>query len=244
MKQSFDAGLRTALDSCVRDVQPSDELLVQIHREYQKRKDEYKMKFRTKKLITIAAALCLICASCLAAVQMSSVQSGSGKEITDYRGLAAAAKQIGINAKYVPQFENGFAFHRAGTMSSFAQDAQGNAIGEEYSGLNIGYVDASGRQMMLSIEKGNPFADNGMPVSEGYSSNTYKFVPADYERTDEDRAREAEGGFFISFGNEEVEENQAEHYSWQDDGLYYSLTAFDCGFGEVGMAHMAQEIMG
>ena len=43
-------------------------------------------------------------------------------------------------------------------------------------------------------------------------------------------------------GAEEVEIRQMEYYGWEEDGLYYSLVGFDCGFGEEAMVQMAEEI--
>ena len=51
------------------------------------------------------------------------------------------------------------------------------------------------------------------------------------------------GEIFVSYGTADVQWNEMENYSWEDNGVYYSLTAADCGFGEEAMAAMAAEIM-
>ena len=62
-------------------------------------------------------------------------------------------------------------------------------------------------------------------------------------REKEDKEKEAAGEWVISCGSEEVEIMQMEYYGWNDEGIYYSLVGFDCGFGEEAMAQMAAEIM-
>ena len=51
------------------------------------------------------------------------------------------------------------------------------------------------------------------------------------------------GEIFISYGTETVEWAEMEHYSWEDEGVYYALSASNCSFGEDVMAQMAKEIM-
>ena len=82
-----------------------------------------------------------------------------------------------------------------------------------------------------------------MEETEGYSTDTYKFFPVDYKLTEEDQEKEAAGELVISVGSEEVEIKQMEYYGWNDNGIYYSLVGFDCGFGEEAMEQMAAEIM-
>lgn len=237
--------LRRALEAKVRAVEPSDEMLMNIHREAKRRKkEEQEMNYTLKKVIAVAAAVCLICASCFAAMEINSMVSSTGADITEYAGLKAAAEEIGIKAKYVEAFENGFVFCRGGISESYSQDAEGNTVGEEYRGLSIGYQNDAGDSLMLHVRPAAGADAAGQGGASGYSCDTYKFVPQDYEPTEEDRAMEAEGDFFISYGNEMVEINKVENYAWKDGDNYYAFVAFDCNFGEEGMKQMAQEIMG
>lgn len=82
-----------------------------------------------------------------------------------------------------------------------------------------------------------------METTEGYSSNTFLFLPNEDALTEEYKAMQAAGEIFISYGTQEVQWNEMENYNWEDGGVYYSLTAADCGFGEDAMAAMAAEIM-
>ena len=244
MKQNLDILLTQALQAWAADVQPDKNQISNIKREIRIRKDEKNMKFAMKRIIAIAAAACLICASCFAAVQISSVQTQSTADITAYEDIAAAAKALHIDAKYVRSFANGFAFELAATTSTRANDAAGNPFGKTYAGLDIEYKDAEGRILNLGITDGDPDVDNGEAAASGYSSAAFKFVPPDYALTEEDVRLESEGNFFISYGSQQVELKQYEGYHWQADGLYYSLSAFDCNLGEAALAQMAQEIMG
>lgn len=236
-----DIRLKRALEARVQAVTPSDDLLMNVKREVNRRKKERgKMNVTMKKAIAIAAMACLICASCFAASQFTATQVGTVEEITRYDQLADAAKAIGLEARYVERFENGFGFQSGNTTKGCAINEEGVPVGDEYEGLAISYVNADGERLMLTVEPARE-ADDEKPT---YSDDTYKFVPPDYELTEEDKAMMGGGDFFISYGSEKVEIKEAELYSWQDGNISYNLTAFDCNFGEAEMARMARELMG
>lgn len=236
-----DIRLKRALEARVQAVTPSDDLLMNVKREVNRRKKEReKMSATMKKVIAIAAMACLICASCFAASQFTTTQMGTVEKITRYDQLADAAKEIGLEARYVEKFENGFAFQSGDTTKGCAINEEGVPVGDEYEGLAISYVNAEGERLTLIVE---PTTEAG-GEKPAYSDDTYKFVPPDYELTEEDKAMMDGGDFFISYGSQEVEIKEAEVYSWQDGNISYSLTAFDCNFGEAEMARMARELMG
>ena len=62
---------------------------------------------------------------------------------------------------------------------------------------------------------------NGVTVS--LSLDRYKLVPEDYEKTQEDFAREAAGHFYISFGSDEIEEREMAFAGFEVDGAIYTL---------------------
>lgn len=241
--KAFDMLIRQALAEKVRDVEPSDDLLKKIRTEAdERRKETGVMKFGMKKVVAVAA-VCLLSVTCYAATQLGGAVSHSNNQIVDFADMEKAEKKIGMDAKYVEHFANGFTFDRGGTGETQGLDEEGNPMGKTYLSLNVSYRNEAGDWVVLLVEDGNVYADAGQPAAEGYSLDTYMFVPPDYELTEEDKAKEAAGELVISYGSEEVEIQQMEGYSWQDGGLYYSLTASDCGFGEEEMAKMAAEIM-
>ena len=62
----------------------------------------------------------------------------------------------------------------------------------------------------------------------------YKFVPEDYEKTEADRAAEAAGHFYISFGADAVEEHALSSADFTLGEVNYNLLFFaDVSFDEL-----------
>ena len=242
--KEFDRLMKQALEEKVRDVEPSENLLVNIRREADERRKEYGfMKINMKKMVTAAAVICALSVTCYAAGQLGSVVSHNGPDIETFAELEKAEKKLGFDAKFVETFENGMTFQNGGVGETQGQDEDGNPMGKKYKMMTVSYADEKGNKVSLNIDGGSPYVDAGVEEAEGYCTETYKFVPTDYELTEEDKEKEATGEWVISCGSEEVEMMQMEYYGWNDEGVYYSLVSFDCDFGEVAMAQMAAEIM-
>lgn len=225
----FDLLLIRALESRTMDIHPDPHLRIRIQTQYNQRKEQRKMKFTMKKIIAIAAALCLLLASCYAAVRYAFTESHSYANITDFAALADAAKEVGFDAKYVESFSNGFSFSRGGTGTTI------NAEGAETRFLTIAYRNRQKQEVMLHIETISSGAD-------GYFTQVCKFVPPDYRPTEEDIAGEKSGEIVLSYGTDKIEIQTWESYRWQDGDLFYSLGGFDLNIGEENLASMAEEI--
>ena len=225
----FDLFLIRALENRAMDVHPNPCLLIRIKAEYDQRKEHQKMKFGIKKAIAIIAALCLLTASCYAAVQYAVLESHSNSNITNFSALADTEKELGFDAKYVESFPNGFRFSRGGTGTTINED------GSETRFLTIAYRNGQKQDLMLHIE---PLRSG----TAGYFTQVCKFVPEDYQPTAEDLAGEKSGEITLSYGNDKIEILTYESYGWQDDDLYYSLAGFDLNMGEEKLASLAAVI--
>lgn len=242
--KEFDTLMKRALAEKVRDVEPSAEMLANIRKEAEERRKETgSMKFNMKKTVAAVAVICAMSVTCYAAGQLGSVVGHGTPNIETFAGLEKAEKKVGFDAKYVETFTNGLTFLYGGTGETQGLDEEGNPMGKKYKTMTVTYGNEEGRKVTLGIDGGSPYVDAGVEEAVGYSTDTYMFVPPDYEVTEEDRAKEAAGELVISYGSEEVEIMQMEYYGWEDEGLYYSLVGFDYGFGEDAMAQMAAEIM-
>ena len=240
----FDRMMKEALSEKVRDVEPSEKLLANIRKEAdERRKENGFMKMNMKKMVTTAAVICALSVTCYAAGQLGSVVASSTSNIETFADLEKAEKKLGFDAKFVEIFENGMTFQRGGTGETQGRDEDGNPMGEKYKMMTVSYADAKGNQVNLVIDGGSPYADAGVETSEGYSCNTFLFLPNEDALTEEYQAMADAGEIFISYGTEEEEWNVMENYSWEDDGVYYALVASESGFGEEAMAAMAAEIM-
>ena len=242
--KDFDRMMKEALAERVRDVEPSDEMLENIRKEAdERRKENGFMKMNMKKMVTAAAVIAALSVTCYAAGQLGSVVSHSTPNVETFAELEKAEQKLGFDGKFVETFANGMTFQSGGTGETYGMDEDGNKTGKKYKMMTVSYADEKGNEISLNIDGGSPYADAGVEETEGYSTDTYKFVPTDYKLTAEDQEKEAAGELVISVGSDEVEIMQMEYYGWNDNGIYYSLVGFDCGFGEEAMAAMAAEIM-
>lgn len=243
MKSDFDTWMKEALAEKVRDIEPSEQMLKNIRREAKaRRKETGYMKFGMKKIVAVAA-VCVMSVTAYAATQLGSVESHTTNNITAYKDVAKADKKLGLNAKYVERFDNGFTFDSAGAGEERGRDEDGNPMEKTYNMLSISYKNEEGQTLMLNVQEGSPYADAGQEVTEGYVVTANKFVPPDYELTEEDKAMQEAGELNIAYGSQEVELKTFESYYWQDGDLYYYLGAFDCDLGEAALKDMAAQIM-
>lgn len=244
MTDGFDLLLQRSFHEATADLQPSEDMLLNIRREADRRKKEKNdMTFRMKKLVAVAAALCLICMTCYAAVEIGNYESHSTVDIAEYNQLSLAEKEAGFEFKRVESFSNGFKFIVGGVNESSKNDKDGNPI-VEAKGVSVAYANDAGKNVMLRVEQKSFYEQADGVVPAGYSSDTYKFVPPDYQLTDEDKRMMEEGDFFVSYGSDEVELVEMESYYWEDGGQVYGLLACGCSLGEESLAAMAREIMG
>lgn len=242
MKDGFDLQIRRSLQSGVLQLESPEDMLPNIRREADRRKKEKNdMTFKMKKLVAVAAALCLICMTCYAAVEIGNYESYTTVDIAEYNQLSLAEKEAGFEFKRVESFSNGFKFSVGGVNESSKNDKDGNPIAES-KGINLAYVNDEGKYVTLIVMEKSFYENGSGALPSGYSSDTYKFVPSDYQLTDEDKRMMEEGDFFVSYGSDGVEISEMENYYWADGGLVYGLLASDCSLGEDGLAAMAREI--
>ncbi|MCI1930237.1 MAG: hypothetical protein LKJ13_00920 [Clostridia bacterium] len=242
--EKFDEFIKDALEKKAETVTPSCFLLQRIKAETaeRKRKENFSMKIFSAKKLVVLGVVALMSVSCYAAAKMTGVVASSkNNEITSVSDIGKYDKKLGFTPKYVDSFDNGYKFTRGGTGTTHGVDEDGNSVGKEYNTLNLTYKNDKGQNVMLMIDGGNPYTDNGENTT-GYTNQTYKFVPPDYQLTDEDKKEEASGDIVISYGSDKVEIQKMESYMWQDEGLYYTLTAADCNLGEKEMKNMAKQI--
>ena len=72
---------------------------------------------------------------------------------------------------------------------------------------------------------------------------TNKFVPADYELTEEDKKAQEDGNFNLAYGSDKVEVMTSYTVEWNMDGQGYSLFKFGEDLGAEEMFGMAEEII-
>ena len=83
---------------------------------------------------------------------------------------------------------------------------------------------------------------NGVTLT--YRDAHYRFVPDDYEKSDEEKQQEKSGELVISYyGSDEVEDKMFQSVLWEQDGVTYLISGFDTGLDAQTMFDMAAELV-
>lgn len=150
-------------------------------------------------------------------------------------------------------FSSGYIFTQLRVDGMADYDDSGNII-REYYDVNVTYTKPGAAELYLNI---SPIFVGLTPertaqheiiqidgVDVGFRLDTYKFVPDDYQKTEEDIAAEAEGHFFVTYGPEQLYEAEVASACFDLDGARYTLivigadrTAFDL------LGQLAKEII-
>lgn len=206
-------------------------------------------KWRVKKIALIAAAMCILgSAAAMAAGKFSATTSHSSanEEFTSYGEIAKVKKEYGIpfEIKAPETFENGFTFKSGRPVHVSGVDEQGNETGLPVE-MHLVYGKAGMADISLRQGKARPgdeVSANG-DIRYHYTQDHYKFVPPSYELTEADKAAEAAGELYISYGSDQIEEIIVSSVLWSAEGVSYNLMSFDTALTQNEMIEMAKEIM-
>ena len=81
-------------------------------------------------------------------------------------------------------------------------------------------------------------------VTLSYSSQKYKFVPADYQLTEQDKKAQESGEIMFSYGSDAVQDSIVQNVTWTDsEGISYDLMASDSKLQQTDLTAMAKEIV-
>ena len=181
------------------------------------------MKRLSKKILLI---LCLLM---LGGLTGCTAQSS---EINDFNKLGDLTKQLNFSPKCVSGFSNGFLFAVA---------------------LLLGYENPQTAETINCYMKAAPEAVEPLPPNTQQRQEgdvllscyqfDYKFVPPDYEETEEDTAAVNAGSLQLAWGSSEVEEHIIQGVVWQEDDVRYMLSGMDLTLTADEMLDMAAQIV-
>lgn len=220
-------------------------------------KEGKKVVSMKKMVIGVAAACLLVSGVCFAGKTAYFVTSGAAySEWDSYEDLDKMEEKLGLEIDSVETFANGYSFAGAHMDTTKAMDEGHNKL-YDFKELDFEYEKegAAGLSLYMHrvLDEGETAKtpdltrtvtlEDGTEITVRYDVYTYKFVPEDYELTEEDKANEERDDYYISVGTEEVEIKQASHATWDKDGVYYNLMGFDVELGGEEMLDMAEEII-
>lgn len=208
-----------------------------------------------KKLVIGVAVGCLLVSGGVFAAGRA-VSLSSHSLLTDayrsYGDMEKAQSKLGYSVDTVEEFSNGYRFDLMFVDDVNGTDENGNVV-YTYKNLNIAYKKGAEPSVWLNVakpveahvRKGEPKATRQVEgITLYYDTTTYKFVPPNYELTDEDQANLERDDFTISYGTDKVEVQQNSAVTWEKDGVFYDLMGFDLNLDAEAMLDMAEEIMG
>lgn len=263
-EDKFDDMLRERLKKETEHIETSSFLKDNIDREIMRRQEESRMKkFSFKKFVVVAAAVCLMVpASILAAGKISGYVSHV--DLTNYvrtnkwSELGEIEKKVGIKTDAIEEFSNGYKMKEISTHFFDAQDDDGNVM-FTVKELDIQYQNKEKPILWATMHKTDERMKNAEEESEDKPKPStikeyagikvecynvvYKFVPPDYELTDEDNALLEQGNFTISYGTDEVQIQQNKYVSWEKNGVSYNLMGFDLDLTDEEMLDMTRQMI-
>lgn len=222
-------------------------------------------KVSFKKGILIAAAVSILVIGSAAAIATQGTVRliyGNSTSYPNYREIPTSEKldkDIGITPKIVSEFSNGYEFNGAVKVNNSIEDLVDGAervavIGDDgkeakFKSLSIRYkngeddITISASPAEYDAEAEADEADNYNGVSIRYNAFTNKFVPGDYQQTEQDIKDEQDGKYVFSYGTDEIEIHEVQGVTWVEDGIKYHINAMDSPLSEAELVDMAKEVI-
>ena len=260
---SFDEKIKQCLIDETKQIEASKNLFQNIKTEIEEKgEDNMKFRFTPKKLVAVCI-LCLTTVVCIAAPKISSWSSHSygDTELTSFPSEKEVKELVGYTPKYVESLPQGFNFKNANVVESQGNDDSGNAV-YTLKELSIFYEreNKANKKEFLSFNAANKskdiFNQEQKPdtfkqenvstfndITLYYDEMPYKFVPPDYELTEEDKRAMENGELEISYGTSEIENNLMQFVSWYEDGMSYLILGSDVNLTKEQMFEMAQTVI-
>ncbi len=195
-----------------------------------------KKKFSVKKALVMAAVCCLLVGTvCVASTGVTSyIVSSSGVDVyMDFTELEQAEKKAGFQVKARENFSNGYIFDSIDVGEAQDMDENGNVLAK-YKEISFTYKKGDAEIFINALREKNaqesatrkPDAKKEIEsIDVKYFVDAYKFVPVDYEMTEEDKANVERENYFISSGVDEIMETKVSYVVWVQEGIRYSIMA-------------------
>lgn len=214
------------------------------------REEKGMRKFNGKRMVATVAVLCVLLTASVAAggkIVTLRVGSSSAAGIKSYQKVEKMEEKVGIHAKTLKQFENGFSFESANVRNTKGMDEKNNVI-DSYQDLVLDYSKGTKKvSLYLSHPTGEEETDKShreehRGITMASLTNHYKFVPAGYEMTEEEKEKVEKGELYISEGTQKVEETDYACVQWVENETEYLLTSMG-DVPEKELVEMAKDLM-
>ena len=209
-------------------------------------------KWDMKRVFVVAAAICVLGTITAVAAGKVAYTSGGGSHLDDftYDKLGEMETKLGFATKAPETFGNGYRFELGMPTHDEAHDEDGNVIKSTES-FSLQYKKGGSPDIFVSVQGSGLYEEEGRPhqtfdhngITLNYTRDQYRFVPPDYQVSEEEKAREAAGELYISYGSDKVEDKAAQSMVWKDGERVYIITTMDNPITAEEMAQMAAELI-
>lgn len=252
MRIRYEDKIKMTLEMRCGAISASETLKQRIDKEVSMKKTVHDSRhFSGKKFAIGVAAACLLLSGSVFAGKTRGYVSGYESSYSSYAELDKAEEKLGFCVDVAERFDNGYSFEEMQVENTRAVDEEGKTL-YTFPELSVQYAKDGIRDIILCVdkrpekeedEKAPDLTDQCGDIALRYDVYTYKFVPVDYELTEEDRANLERDDYEISVGTDEVEYAQMTHVTWEKDGVYYELLGDDTALSGEEMLEMAKEII-
>ena len=204
-----------------------------------------------RKIVVAAAVVAAFGVTAIAAMKAAGLESH-----TDLRDAVYSVSEIqelsddeDFGVKYIDEFSNGYKFEVGYPSVGKATDADGNTI-KEYTSFAVEYKNGDS-EIVFFTEPNADVVD--MPTDcetvdvDGTTVYTmedkYKFVPPDYEMTEQDKEDEASGKYIFSYGTDEVEIQNVKQVMWKEGSVICTILEQTGTLDMDELVSMAEEVM-
>ena len=204
-----------------------------------------------RKIVVAAAVVAAFGVTAIAAMKAAGLESH-----TDLRDAVYSVSEIqelsddeDFGVKYIDEFSNGYKFEVGYPSVGKATDADGNTI-KEYTSFAVEYKNGDS-EIDFFTEPNADVVD--MPTDcetvdvDGTTvytmEDTYKFVPPDYEMTEQDKEDEASGKYIFSYGTDEVEIQNVKQVMWKEGSVICTILEQTGTLDMDELVSMAEEVM-
>ena len=210
-------------------------------------------KLWMKRFVAVAAVAALAVTGAFAAGGMGGIFSqGWSDQRLDLSSTQAHLADAGV-ALTLPDKIGEYTFSYGSDVDTTARNSVGETekiaeVDATYTkdGAELNFSAHKSYTVFSEREKKNPVPAttaevNGVTLT--YRDAHYRFVPDDYEKSDEEKQQEKNGELVISCGSDEVEDKMFQSVLWEQDGATYLISGFDTGLDAQAMFDMAAELV-
>lgn len=256
--EKMDGLMKGALHSISEGIEASDDMKRRIDLRIDEASKEVQMKHISMKKVMIgAAAACLLLGTVALAgsgIRQYTASSMPGAAYTSFEDVEKAEAQAGYSVDAVEVLGEGFTFQYVNIMDEAVLNEAGE-MEDNGLGLHMGYACGSeeislfARQLYEGEDREQLMDKNFSKTRQvgdvvaGFLQNINKFVPPDYELTEEDKKNMKDPLFNLAYGSSQVEVSTGSHVMWVKDGVFYSLYGSDLTLGADEMLDMAENMI-